>query len=431
VQTPNPELLLAVRPKSVDTGPNRHTGRFAGIRWGYEAAVSLHGQDLDLVRQIDHRLTELEREVNLLLNMTPLNTADAWLDFEAAGYATEPVLQSRPLDFDPDLLRRNLYDLAIEEVEDPSLKSVLRHKRDEINSHLTLLEDRDSPRSVLTSQRLFGQVDDRLVEEAESLLGSIDPTPPKDTKVSAVAFAERAERELEHYRTTQGGIAATVEIRDDVPDLMVSYGKLLVGAESSFMSSRVEALVQHEVGTHVVTFENGRSQPLKMLSVGLPGYEETQEGLALLAEHSVGGLSLHRVRLIAARVVAIRRRLDGASFVEIFELLHEDHHFAPRIAWSITVRVARGGGLTKDAIYLRGLVRVLEFLSESDDFGPLFAGKMALDHVPLVNDLIEKEILCPARIVPRWVEMPENEARLARIFDGIGVTDLVAERAAS
>jgi uncharacterized protein (TIGR02421 family) len=221
-----------------------------------------------------------------------------------------------------------------------------------------------------------------------------------------------------------------VEVRDDVPDLMVSYGRLLVGSGSSFMSSRVEALVQHEVGTHVVTYENGRSQPLKMLSVGLPGYEETQEGLALLAEHAVGGLSVHRIRLIAARVVAVRRRLDGASFVEIFHALHDDHHFAPRIAWSITVRVARGGGLTKDAIYLRGLMRVLEFLAESGTFDPLFVGKMALDHVPLVNDLIEKEVLCPARIVPRWVEMPENEARLARLFDGVSVLDLVEEGAA-
>ena len=383
--------------------------------------------DLDLVGDIDLRLTGLEREVNLLLNMTPVNSAEAWLDFEKGGYTTEPVFQSRPLDYDPDLVRRRLYDLPIEEVEDPALGLVLRLKRDEINSQLILIEERDSWRSMLTSQRLFGRIDDALVEEAESLLAAIDPVPPKDKQVSAAAFAERAEHELQYYRETYGDIEATVEIRDDVPDLMVSYGKLLVGTSSAFMSRRVEALVHHEVGTHVVTYENGRIQPLRLMSVGLPGYEETQEGLALISEYAVGGLSPQRLRLIAARVVAIKRRLTDASFVEIFNELHDGYDFAPRIAWATTMRVAHGGGLSKDAIYLRGLIRVLDYLVETGSFDPLFAGKMSLDHVALVRELIESDVLRPARIIPRWTEMPDARPRLDRLFRGVRVLELLEE----
>ncbi len=40
------------------------------------------------------------------------------------------------------------------------------------------------------------------------------------------------------------------------------------------------------------------------MAIGLAGYEETQEGLAVLAEFLVGGLSPHRLRQLAVRVVA-------------------------------------------------------------------------------------------------------------------------------
>ena len=38
----------------------------------------------------------------------------------------------------------------------------------------------------------------------------------------------------------------------------------------------------------MLTYRNGDSQPLKLLAVGLPSYEETQEGLAVLAEYVDG-----------------------------------------------------------------------------------------------------------------------------------------------
>ena len=47
------------------------------------------------------------------------------------------------------------------------------------------------------------------------------------------------------------------------------------------------ALLHHEVGTHLVTHVNGTHQPIKVLGVGLAGYDETQEGLAVLAEYLV------------------------------------------------------------------------------------------------------------------------------------------------
>ncbi|MCA1709028.1 MAG: flavohemoglobin expression-modulating QEGLA motif protein, partial [Actinobacteria bacterium] len=233
------------------------------------------------------------------------------------------------------------------------------------------------------------------------------------------------QEELDRYREDYPGFAHELEVRDDVPDLMVSHGKLLIPAAANFRSGRVEPLIQHEVGTHVVTFANGSAQPLSLLTVGLPGYEETQEGLAVLAEYAVDGLEPQRLRLLAGRVLAVKRVIEGASFLDVFEELHEEHCFSAKTSWGVTIRVTRSGGLTKDVIYLRGISRVLEFVAERKDITPLLVGKLSLEHVPLVEELLESGFLKTPWIRARWLDMPVAKERLQRVFEGLSVTELL------
>ena len=389
-------------------------------------AMSTMRDELAGALEIDHALTEIEREIDLLLNITPVNAMEAWVDFERNGFTDVPTLRSRPLGFEPDLVRRRLYNLEIEGIEDPALSNLLLEKRDEISRQITLLADRDTSRFLYESVQLFGDVGEALVEQANQLLAVIGTEQASDGRVTASAFAEEAQRELDFYRERYPGFRAELEVRSDVADLMVAHGRFLIPAAATFRRRRVAPLIQHEIGTHVVTYENGRAQPLKLLTVGLPGYDETQEGLAVLSEFVTGGLDPQRMRLLAARVVAVNRLLEGAEFLDIFEELRE-HSFAPRVAWSVTIRVARSGGLTKDVIYLRGITRVLEFVAERKTIEPLLVGKLSLDHVPLVEELIEREILHPAWIRPRWTEGPEAERRLARAYGGMKVSELVED----
>lgn len=384
-------------------------------------------EDLSATQEIDRALTELERELQLLLNITPVNAAEAWVDFERSGFSKEPNLQSRQLDFDPDLLRRRLYNLEIELIDDPGLEMLFREKRDEIARELTLLEDRDTSRFRHGSLQIFGDVGEGLIEDAYELLELISTDVPQDGRVSAASFAEAAQRELDRYRETYPGFKAELEVRPDITDLMVSHGRFLIPASAAFRSARVEPLIQHEIGTHVVTYWNGSAQPLKLLTVGLPGYDETQEGLAVLAEYVTGGLDPLRLRLLAGRVVAVARLLEGEEFLDIFTALHEKHSFPPRVAWGITVRVARNGGLTKDVIYLRGIARVLEFVAERKSIEPLLVGKLALDHVPLIEDLLERDVLRPPWIRPHWLDGANAEERLERAYEGMAPRDLLKD----
>ena len=373
----------------------------------------------------DARLADIARELNLLLNVTPTNGTEAWTDFERSGFESIPTLQSRPLDFDPDLVKRDLYNVEIERVEDSTLKALFRAKRDEIARQITLLEDRGTSRFRYGALQLYGEPGESLIATARSLLALIDPPPVTPGSVTATAFADAARTELERYRSRYPEFGVAVEVRDDVADLMVSSGTLFIPATAAFRKDRVEPLIQHEIGTHVVTYRNGDAQPLKLLAVGLPSYEETQEGLAVMAEYFAGGLDPRRMRVLAARVVAASTMLADADFVEIFKHLIDDYDFAPRTAWSVTSRAMYGGGSTKDIIYLRGIERVLGYFAEGRDIDPLLAGKLSLDHAPLVEDLIQQGVLEPPRARPRWLSAPGAAERLERVREGMCAADLL------
>jgi hypothetical protein len=125
----------------------------------------------------------------------------------------------------------------------------------------------------------------------------------------------------------------------------------------------------------------------------LAGYDPLQEGMAVLSEHLAGGLNLARARVLAGRVLAVKSLVEGADFVETFRLLHGSLGFHPRTAFVIALRVHRGGGLTKDAAYLRGLRDLLRHLREDGSLDPLLVGKVGLAHSEIVQELVLTGVL--------------------------------------
>jgi uncharacterized protein (TIGR02421 family) len=209
--------------------------------------------------------------------------------------------------------------------------------------------------------------------------------------------------------------------------LLVSRGKLLIGKYATVARARVAATLQHEIGTHLVTYYNGLMQPFQQLHAGLAGYEELQEGLAVLAEYLVGGLSERRMRVLAGRVIAVESIAEGADFAETFHILVKDHGFDPGIAYSITMRAHRAGGFSKDVIYLRGLVRLLEYLADGGDHSELLLGKVSFAQLEVIRELRWRRILGAPRLRPRYLDYPGSRERMQRLRDGLSVSDLLDE----
>jgi uncharacterized protein (TIGR02421 family) len=380
------------------------------------------------VWEVDRKLAQVSNTFDLLLQVTPTNADEAWARFRRRRFEMAPQFTSRPLKVDPALAKRELYQIPIERIEDPTLAQLFRDQQISLDRRLTLLADRGASQFLYGSLQLYGEVDGPLLDLAHQILNRVPPRSRDESPrgaADAKAFAARASEEIEHYRSLYPAVSGIVEVRPDLTGMMVSRGNLLVGARIKVPRSRVDALIAHEVGTHIVTYINGRAQPFRQLSIGLPGYDELQEGIAVLSEYLVGGFSRPRLRLLAARVLAAHRMVEGADFVEVFRELDRAHDFAQRTAFNIVMRVFRGGGLTKDIVYLRGLVGVLAYLRDGGALEPLLVGKLGPDHVPIIEELQWRKVLVPPPLRPRYLDDPGAIRRLADLRRGASVLDLV------
>ena len=428
-----PEVVRSLR-RDLGRGLQRMFHRFA-CHYTRRCPVHFHMLGKRAVDRsvgvVDRELASAAKDFDFLLLVTPTNTAAAWESFRRSGFQSTPKFTYRPVPFDPVALKRRVWDAPVERIDDPTLHEILRQKQDELDRLISLVLDIGTPRFPLGAAQVFGGVDPALLRRARAILDEPWERARDDASVGGVdakTFARRARTEIAHYRRQWDGVEARVEIRSSLArGLMVSKGNLLIGEGTRVPTDRVEALLAHEIGTHVVTYYNGRAQRFRLLASGLAGYDPLQEGLAVFSEYLVGGLSAMRLRLLAARVVAVEQMLDGASFVDVFRDLTEAHHFEPRSAFTIAMRIFRGGGLSKDAAYLRGLIELLERLRRSHDIEDFFVGKIATEHLPVVRELRRREILSPPRLRPRYLDHEGARERWAAAIAGLDVGQLVTE----
>ncbi|MEQ8673169.1 MAG: flavohemoglobin expression-modulating QEGLA motif protein [Aggregatilineales bacterium] len=380
---------------------------------------------------IDKQLSDISTSFDFLLQATPINAHSAWTKFKRQRFQQMPIFRYRPRTVDPALLKRQLWNIHIENVEDPTLQHLFREKRKELDTQISMLGNMNSDKFLYGSMELYGDLNDKIVNTARQLLEKISPHSRDgggSKSLNAQEFAQVARNQIERYRAEFPDFSAQVYVQNNVTGLVVSHGNLLVGDKSNISASRVEALISHEIGTHIVTYFNGQAQPFKLLFSGLAGYEELQEGLAVLAEYLVGGLSKPRLRLLAARVVAAHSLIDGATFIDTFNLLTNTYRFKQRIAFNIVMRIYRAGGLTKDAVYLRGLVQLLQYLQKKPLADLFFIGKIAIDDIPIMQELQRRKVLQPPRILPHFLNAPATVLRLERLSRGISVIDLIERK---
>lgn len=379
--------------------------------------------------EVDRHLAAVSDSFDLLLQVTPINVDDAWKDFRKRKYQQSPKFHYRPLSIDPAILKRHLFSPPIERIEDATLAQLFHEKQDELDRQITLLADIGTRRFLHGSLQLYGGVDDGLLALAGTVLEELRYSDSEDSArhtLGAQQVAEHARAEIDDYRRIHPDFWATVQVRDDMyPGMMVSQGRLLIGHETRVPSDRVHALLAHEVGVHLLTYFNGLAQPIRQLHTGLAGYDELQEGLAVLSEYLVGGLSPARLRLLAARVLATRLMTDQATFMDTFQLLVDGHRFSPRVAFTVAMRIYRGGGFTKDAVYLRGLAKILDYLHEGGDLAPLFVGKISSAHISMVQELQSRQVLRPVPLRPHYFQDPRALKRLERVRKGFRLLDLI------
>ena len=388
---------------------------------------------VDAVARADRSMGEIAESFDFLLAVTPINADAAWHEFQSCGYRRAPRFLYRPLTVQVDAEKRKLFSIAFDSFEDPVLFDLYREKQQELDLQLSMLSVREMPQFVELGRALYGPVEPNLLASAKDILAKAEEAGGSRAgegggrgSADCHFVRRRAQAMIDHYRKQYSGFEVTIDLRDDLPaGLMVSGDCLLISRSTRMASHRIEALLSHEIGVHLLTYVNGSAQGLRLFRSGLSGYEGIQEGLAVFAEYLAGGMTVGRLRLIAARVVACAAMLDGAAFQENFHILVRDHGFAEQAAFNLTLRLYRGGGLAKDAIYLRGLFEVLGHLRKGGSLEPFWMGKISASHFGVMQELNARGLLKAPQVRPAFLSHAGAKQRLEKAGRGMSPIDLI------
>lgn len=374
----------------------------------------------------DKRLDQVARSFDFLLSISPIDTAKAFDRFVATGEDEPPHFHYRPLTVDPDVAKRELYSIDLNALEDPMLERLMAEKRRELDAQLTMLATRNTPAFMPASMFLYGTVESELLADAEVILAASPKAPPRGRAVTATEIASAADALAARYRAADPNFTADIQVRDDIAGLLVSGDKLYIGSDTIMPAHRLDALLAHEVSVHLLTHFNGAAQGLSIFRTGLAGYEGIQEGLGVFAEWATGGLTRTRLRLLAARVVAVQAMLTGATFLDVYRLLRKRHGFSRRGAFGISARVFRSGGLAKDAIYLRGFRDVMALVRAGASLEPFWLGKIAVRHASVIEELLQRGLVQAPRFIPAFLSDKGAATRIASVGKAKCFQDMLA-----
>ncbi|WP_026813040.1 flavohemoglobin expression-modulating QEGLA motif protein [Arenibacter certesii] len=337
------------------------------------------------VFKIDANLDRLVKKIELLTYLNPQNIEKEKQRFFASKYTEVPVFKYKKLQFNPYELHRQLFSQRLELIKDEQIRKfyqeIIYYYANMIQCIETIGQGK---KFYYNSLRVYGTPTDRDVQNARFILHFKEEENTGD--MVKKYSPEDAKRYFEKY-VEQYNFPLNISYSTSIAaDAMVSNNtqSLLIKKNASFSKNQLLTLAHHEIGVHLVTTYNGLAQPLKVFSNGFPKNVETQEGLAVFSEYMGGALSLNRLKELAYRVIASDSLIKGFSFSDTFDLLHGQYKLEKNHAFTITMRVHRGGGFTKDRLYLSGLRKVYKRYKNGLPMDSLITGKVSLEHEDII-----------------------------------------------
>jgi len=344
------------------------------------------------VLDIDNRLDTLVKKIELLRYVNPINIEDEKQKFFASKYLTDPDFKYPERDFDKFKLHSQFFALPLDEIEDEKIKNLYEEIIYFYSGLIQCIETiGDGKRFYYNSLRSFGTPTETDVENAKFIL-HFDDESEDDAVFHPKYSPAEAEQIFKDYgqkydfdfnikhSSTMSAIAMVLN----------SVKTLVLNSHHTYSENEMAVLTNHEIGVHMVTTMNALEHPIKIFSHGFPNNVETQEGLAVFSEYMSGNLTLKRLKELAYRVLAVNGLAKGYSFSKTFRSLHNTFDLNREDAFYITVRAYRGGGFTKDYLYLTGLKKIYNYYKEGKDLKTLLTGKVTLEFTDEINYLIAK-----------------------------------------
>ncbi len=370
---------------------------------------SLLAHALDpLLVAIDSELNNLVKNIDILEAVKPLNYQLEKKTFFESHFSVQPDFQYGQSTIDPFILKRNLFNLPIEQLKDEDLRTLYTDVVDSYVDKSDQLKSIGTGEFLYDSLRYYGEPDEKDYRNAKFILHIPSGTADEET---ALLDADAMKAILNQMIDEKGYSCELVMDEAMIANALVSGTRVRINRNAKLTTTDAMALAHHELGVHLVTSLNARLQTLKIFSVGMPLNTMTQEGLAILSEYLSGNLTIKRLKVLALRVLAVRSMMQDKNFRTTFLMLTEEYGADAEAAFTITARVYRGGGFCKDYLYLKGFRLMLNAYEKEANFNHLLVGKTSVVYLPIISRLIERGIVNEPNFISPAFENPQmNDA---------------------
>lgn len=368
----------------------------------------------EYIKKISDRIVAAQRPIKILKSIN-------WDDsvhtrFFAKNATTLPKPTYAPLPYDAKAKIAEFSEIHASITGNNPLEELLRRKCDEFVDVVQMLQARGTKRFNEFSIKLYGRADDGFVDEAVDNLAIARlwaSRPPSKHETFDVPSHEAVERIRAIVERHLGRRCRVRESERITSNAAAGATSIAVKKGEWFSETRVRALAHHEGLWHVLTSLNGYRQPyLTVLGLGLPQFTMCQEGGAILAEYLTGTITNNRFIELGERTIGIDMAQRGANYLQVYNYLILK--FSPQKASSMCERIFRGGDLeggapfTKDATYQRGYCKTFNFFrtillrDDTDSMRAFLSGKMHVEDVALVKELMRDGTVVGPTFVPAW-----------------------------
>ncbi|WP_272149403.1 flavohemoglobin expression-modulating QEGLA motif protein [Tenacibaculum aiptasiae] len=353
--------------------------------------------------EIDNYIDTLVKKIELLSYVNPVNIEEEKQKFFASKYLTDPQFKYPKRDFDKFKLHRKFFTLPLESIEDEIIRNLYEEIIYSYSGLIQCIETiGEGKKFYYNSLRSFGTPTEDDVENAKFILHFEDEVDVDNIFVPKYS-PEEAEEIFREYSTNYEfdyNIKQSTTM-SAIAMVLNNIKTLVINGNHTFSENEMAILTHHEIGVHMVTTMNGLEHSLKIFSHGFPNNVETQEGLAVFSEYMSGNLTLKRLKELAYRVLAVNGLAKGYSFSKTFRSLHNTYDLDREHAFYITVRAYRGGGFTKDYLYLTGLKKIYDYYQSGKDLSLLLTGKVSLDFIEDIEYLMKNNYAVKAKHVTK------------------------------
>jgi uncharacterized protein (TIGR02421 family) len=351
--------------------------------------------DKNLIK-LDKQLFNIAKNFEIISLINPVNLDQERKKFLRSKFKKNPNFIYNQLAVNPFEFKRKLYNIPVEKITDISLRMLYQDVIDSYSDKIDIITSIGTEKSLYNSLRYFGEPDVTDIKNAEYILHSSQSIDEQEEMIlNSTDVYHYFKNVINNY-----GFDCKLEISKKIISkvLNLNHKKTLYIRKDAFFSEKsLRALAEHEIGVHMLTTINSRLQPLHIFRLGTPLNTHAQEGLAILSEYLSGNISVNRLQILALRVLTIAKMLKGFDFKQTFEFLMDTGNLNETQAFYMTARIYRGGGFTKDHLYLKGFKDILNYYNEGNDVMSLLIGKTSLKYQPLIDEMIERKIFLPPK----------------------------------